>query len=29
MSNYLLAYTGGSQMATPEEQAAAMAAWGA
>jgi hypothetical protein len=29
MSNYLLAYSGGAQMTTPEEQAAAMAAWGA
>jgi hypothetical protein len=29
MTNFLLAYTGGAMMATPEEQAAAMAAWGA
>jgi hypothetical protein len=29
MSNYLLAYTGGAQLSTPEEQAEAMAAWGA
>jgi hypothetical protein len=29
MSNYVLAYTGGSMAETEEEQAAAMAAWGA
>ncbi len=29
MSNYLLAYTGGAQMETPQQQAEAMAAWGA
>lgn len=28
MTNFLLAYTGGTMMTTPEEQAAAMAAWG-
>jgi hypothetical protein len=29
MTNYVLAYTGGSMAATEQEQAAAMAAWGA
>jgi len=29
MANFLLAYTGGGSMSTPEEQAESMAAWGA
>ena len=28
MTNFLLAYTGGAMETTPEQQAAAMAAWG-